>query len=493
MTQVKFRVAAYTDAAGRYNPDAPRNGNEDNMFVNADLGAPEGSAFFESDKEIELSEYGCLLVVADGMGGMNAGEVASEIAVNVVKEAFAKETVPHSAMESAEGREKYLKKVVVLADEAVKRHANAHPECEGMGSTLVMAWIKGGEASIAWLGDSRIYLFREQEGLRQVSKDHSYVQELVDAGKITEDEAFIHPYNNVITRSLGDTSKKAEADSRTFKLFKGDILLLNSDGLSGVLHDEEMGQIIRANRETMGACRLALWKAAEEAEWHDNVTAVLCEITDGEEYVVKPLSDTVDPEVKKESDLDKTKIRPEAVPPIAHKVGSFRPFKWLSICLTAIASLAVIGLLLYFFLGRRYDIQEGSEMPKVVADTVAVETETETATSLTAPETATSPKQSEESVRQAKQVKMSGSGWNPFNRNEGKANSSNKPEEKDDTLKRVAPTPDQKKGPLVSARPGIEIDNPNAQTDTSKVKPSTPPSTGNGEGESDASENQGVE
>ena len=65
------------------------------------------------------------------MGGMNAGEVASEIAVNVVKEAFAKETVPHSAMESAEGREKYLKKVVVLADEAVKRHANAHPECEG--------------------------------------------------------------------------------------------------------------------------------------------------------------------------------------------------------------------------------------------------------------------------------------------------------------------------------------------------------------------------
>ena len=196
----------------------------------------------------------------------------------------------------------------------------------------------------------------------------------------------------------------------------------------------------------------------------------------------------MDTEVKKESDLDKTKIRPEAVPPIAHKVGSFRPWiKWLSV----IASLAVIVLLLYFFLGRRYDIQEGSEMPKVVADTMAVETET--ATSLTAPETATSPKQSEESVKQAKQVKMSGSGWNPFNRNEGKANSSNKPEEKDDTLKRVAPTPDQKKGPLVSARPGIEIDNPNAQTDTSKVKPSTPPSTGNGEGESDASENQGAE
>ena len=90
MTQVKFRLAAYTDAAGRYNPEAPRSGNEDNMFVNANLGAPEDSTFFESDKEIVLSDYGCLLVVADGMGGMNAGEVASEIAVNMVKEAFAK-------------------------------------------------------------------------------------------------------------------------------------------------------------------------------------------------------------------------------------------------------------------------------------------------------------------------------------------------------------------------------------------------------------------
>ncbi|MBR1927903.1 MAG: serine/threonine-protein phosphatase, partial [Bacteroidales bacterium] len=378
MTQVKFRVAAYTDAAGRYNPDAPRNGNEDNMFVNADLGAPEGAAFFESDKEIVLSEYGCLLVVADGMGGMNAGEVASEIAVNVVKEAFAKETVPHSAMESSGGREKYLRKVVALADEAVKRHANAHPECEGMGSTLVLAWLKDGEASIAWLGDSRIYLFREPEGLRQVSKDHSYVQELVDAGKITEEEAFIHPYNNVITRSLGDMSKKADADSLTVKVFKGDILLLNSDGLSGVLHDQEMTQIIRENCETMSACRSALWKAAEEAGWHDNVTAVLCEITDGDEYVVEPLRDTADPEAKIDSDLDKTKINLEAVPPIAQKVGSTRPWiKRLSLVLTALAVLAVIGLLLIYFLGRRDEIREEQPVPEEVVDTVAVQNDSE--------------------------------------------------------------------------------------------------------------------
>ena len=311
MTQVKFRLAAYTDAAGRYNPSAPRNGNEDNMFVNADLGAPEGSAFFESDKETELTDYGCLLVVADGMGGMNAGEVASEIAINVVKDAFSKETIPHFAIEDSDGREKYLKKIVADADDAIKLHAKSHPECDGMGSTIVLAWLHGGEVSFAWLGDSRIYLFREPEGLRRVSKDHSYVQDLVDNGKITEEEAFTHPYNNVITRSLGDMSKKAVADSSSVKLYKGDILLLNSDGLSGVLHDGEMAEIIRANRETMSACRNALWKAAEDAEWHDNVTAVLCEITAGEESPKDVIRDTVGPDEVKPDEVKEESQKPK--------------------------------------------------------------------------------------------------------------------------------------------------------------------------------------
>ncbi len=375
MTQVKFRVAAYTDAAGRYNPEAPRNGNEDNMFVNADLGAPEGSPFFESDKETVLTDYGCLLVVADGMGGMNAGEVASEIAVNVVKGAFSRETIPHSAMEDFAGREKYLKKVVVMADEAVKNHANAHPECEGMGSTLVMAWLYGEEASIAWLGDSRIYLLREPEGLKQVSKDHSYVQELVDQGKITEEEAFTHPYNNVITRSLGDMSKKAVADSLTIKLFKGDILLLNSDGLSGVLHDEEMGQIIRANRETMSACRTELWKAAETAGWHDNVTAVLCEITEGEEYVVEPARPTEDPDKKPTDNDEKAGQDPEDAPPAAHKSGALKGKIFKAI--TGTVCLAALVLLVLFFYPKIFGTIGKEKPAEEVPDSLQVVDTTE--------------------------------------------------------------------------------------------------------------------
>ena len=300
MTQVKFRLTAYTDAAGRYNPDAPRNGNEDNMFVDADLGVTENGVFFESDKEIILSEYGCLLAVADGMGGMNAGEVASEIAVNVVKEAFSKNSIPTSSLESTAAREQYLKQVIILADETIKRHAKDHPECLGMGSTIVIAWLYGDEVSIAWLGDSRIYLFREPDGLEQLSKDHSYVQELVDEGTISEEDAFNHPYNNVITRSLGDNSKRANADSESLRLFKGDILLLNSDGLSGVLQDSELARIIQANRKSMSSCRVALWKEAENAGWHDNVTAILCEITEGEDYVPVEPAVTISPYEKTE-------------------------------------------------------------------------------------------------------------------------------------------------------------------------------------------------
>ena len=337
MTKVKFRLAAYTDAAGRFNPEATRNGNEDSMFINADLGAPEGSAFFESDKETSLSDIGCLLVVADGMGGMNAGEVASEIAVNVVKNAFRNGRIPQYAMESPLNRERYLKEVISEADREVKKYAEAHPECEGMGSTIVLSWLYGSEASNAWLGDSRIYLFREPDGLKQLSKDHSYVQELVDNGKITEEEAFIHPYNNVITRSLGDLSKKAEADTLSIKLFKGDIILLNSDGLSSVLHDEEMGQIIRENRDTMSSCRVALWKAAEEAEWHDNVTAVLCEVTDGEEFVPETIFATETPEEKQTVTQDASVI--------AKKTKKKKLLFWIILLIIA---LVLIGLLVLF-------------------------------------------------------------------------------------------------------------------------------------------------
>jgi len=287
---IQFRLAAYTDPAGKWNEDAPRKGNEDDLFVDADLDN-EVQGQFVADQVTTLGTAGCLMAVADGMGGMNAGEVASALAIETVTKAFRRGNLSSRILENAASRAAYLEQVVVDADVAVKKHAHANPECEGMGSTLILAWLCGRELTVTWCGDSRAYLFREQEGLRQISKDHSYVQELVDEGKITPEEAFTHPYGNIVTRSLGDPSKAAQPDSVTLPVYQGDIILLCSDGLSGVLRDrrtkgpdgnwlpgENLEDIIRSNRGSLTGCRRALWAAAERADWYDNVTTVLCEI-----------------------------------------------------------------------------------------------------------------------------------------------------------------------------------------------------------------------
>ncbi len=297
MKRIQFRLTAYTDPAGKRTEQPPLYGNEDNFFVDADLSDEEQGKFVTDEPE-QLSDAGCLMVIADGMGGMNAGEIASKIAVDTVKELFAPGRLPADAVATAKSREHYMEQVVVAADTAIKTEARKNPEYEGMGSTIVMVWLCDGQASVTWCGDSRAYLFREPEGIRQVSKDHSYVQSLVDDGKITEAVAFDHPYGNIITRSLGDPEKKARADSKTIPVCKGDILLVCSDGLNGVLRDrktyddkgnlfpgENLEDLIRANRSSMATCREALWRAAESAEWYDNVTAILCEILEGEETV----------------------------------------------------------------------------------------------------------------------------------------------------------------------------------------------------------------
>ena len=294
MSKIQFRLAARTDAAGKYNESAPLEGNEDNMYVDSDL-SNDSQGEFTADQVVDLSEQGCLMVVADGMGGMNAGEVASDIAIKTVAEYFSPARMAGKSFRDSRARCKYMEEVVEAADAAIKADARANNEHEGMGSTIIMGWLCNGEICLTWCGDSRAYLFRPGKGFWQVSKDHSYVQGLVDDGKITMDEAFDHPYGNIITRSLGDPEKKAKADSKVFPVFEGDIFMLCSDGLSGVLRDhktydangqrietENLEDIIAANRSLMSECRDELFAAAERNDWYDNVTAILCEIVSGE-------------------------------------------------------------------------------------------------------------------------------------------------------------------------------------------------------------------
>lgn len=290
---ITFRMAAWSDAAGKYDPNAPLNGNEDNFYVDDDL-SDDMPSHIMADEERQLSDCGLLMAVADGMGGMNAGEVASQIAHDTVAEYFAPGKItPHLAA-THDSRSRYMEDVIREADRRIKDDARHNRDHEGMGSTLIMAWIASDELSVTWIGDSRAYRFNPQSGIEPLSKDHSYVQELADKGIITYEQTFEHPQGNIVTRSLGDGSQKAKPESRLFKVSDGDIILLCSDGLSGILRDhktydengelypgENLEDIIREHSSSLNECREALWAAAERADWYDNVTAILCEIRSG--------------------------------------------------------------------------------------------------------------------------------------------------------------------------------------------------------------------
>ncbi|MDR0542148.1 MAG: protein phosphatase 2C domain-containing protein [Dysgonamonadaceae bacterium] len=274
MAKVKLRLAARCEAAGRPN-------NEDNYLICENLS--EGKWSFTTDREIELSEWGTPLVVADGMGGMNAGEVASALAIDSIKEWFSSGNLSQEDFSYPENIKDYIRKAIQAADRNIKRKGSSDESMSGMGSTVILAWLVGKYVYVGWCGDSRAYRFNTAGGLQQLSRDHSYVQELVDKGKLDKELAFDFPDRNIITRSLGDPRRSANPDVQEFLLRNGDIFLLCSDGLSGVLRDREIEGVISAGAGSMEACRDALWETSREAEWDDNVTIVLCQVLSGAE------------------------------------------------------------------------------------------------------------------------------------------------------------------------------------------------------------------
>ena len=289
-----FRLTAGTNV-GRV-----RTNNEDNFIVNDDLDSRDWFVPSDVSKAISLGKNGAILVVADGMGGMNAGEVASAIAIDTVKSIFSLDD--YSKITASEKKiEAFLKDAIVEADSKIKAKVKEDESTSGMGTTIVITWVLGNEAHIAWCGDSRAYLFNAGSGLIRLSKDHSYVQELVDAGKLDPELAFDHPNSNIITRSLGDTPDKARPDYVSRQLSAGDYILLCSDGLCGLCRDEEIAQIM-AEAEDIESCKNNLIKSALEAGGYDNVTVALLEVESLEEEEKKIAVETA-------NDLGKVKKR----------------------------------------------------------------------------------------------------------------------------------------------------------------------------------------
>lgn len=268
----KFKLGAQT------NVGCVRTNNEDNFVVSADLNAGEWLLPRDCHTVFTLGNKGAMLVVADGMGGLEAGEIASRMAVDTMKEFFSADKITDEIVKDASTIRKYMYEAVVAADNAIKRKSREEKGGKSMGTTLVAAWLFDGYANIIWCGDSRGYLFNPVSGLAQVTKDHSYVQELVDSGRLLPEYAFDHPDSNIITRSLGNPQKAANPDFVRLPLQEGEVILLCTDGLNSMLRDEEIEAVMQETSNEIDTCTKALIQGALDLGGHDNVTVVLCQI-----------------------------------------------------------------------------------------------------------------------------------------------------------------------------------------------------------------------
>ncbi|MBR5657418.1 MAG: serine/threonine-protein phosphatase [Prevotella sp.] len=285
---MKIKLSAITDIGKE------REHNEDAFVLCPDLSNPDWS-LDETAVHLSLGPYGSLAVVADGMGGANAGDVASSMAIDAIKKHFTTHALGE-VIKSDTAICQFLSDYVKDASESIQTHAFDHPETAGMGTTIVVCWILKQEdetkAHIAWCGDSRCYLYNPKEGLRQLTKDHSYVQDLVDKGEITEEEAFNHPDGNLITRGLGDLDFDAQADFVSHTLQAGDWLLLCSDGLCGYCTNEAIANAVKGVYPDVTACRDRLLKVALDAGGYDNITiAIVSAIGDDEAEPKKVAND----------------------------------------------------------------------------------------------------------------------------------------------------------------------------------------------------------
>ena len=248
---IKWTIAGLTDVGLK------RELNEDNFMM-------------IEDKMSEFGPYG-LYVVADGLGGHEAGEVASALTVDAVKQ----QHMQNPPTAAAAPYEEWLKDAVLAANESVSSHQKSHTDTQKMGSTLVMSLLVGQNAHIANVGDSRAYHLNSQE-INQISVDHSLVERLVQIGQIDREEARTHKQRNVIYSIIGE-KQKLEVGYFHVALAPGDRLLLCSDGLCGMITDEQILRISQAQPIAADACQ-ALVRAAKEAGGHDNITAILVQM-----------------------------------------------------------------------------------------------------------------------------------------------------------------------------------------------------------------------
>lgn len=235
--------------AGRTDVGVIRSGNEDNYLLKPDAG---------------------VFIVADGMGGHAAGEVASEMAVKIIGQGI----IGLAGQPDDEAADQ-IKRVIQEANSAIFERTLTETEKRGMGTTATAMLVNGPHYLIGHVGDSRAYLFRDHR-LVQLTKDHSYVQEQVDAGYLTPEQARTHPYSNVITRCVG-ANAEVIPDLYLGTLRPNDVYLLASDGLTGMLEDHELNAVLEAESEPEAIVATLITEANRRGGL-DNITAIIVRV-----------------------------------------------------------------------------------------------------------------------------------------------------------------------------------------------------------------------
>ncbi|MES1187887.1 MAG: Stp1/IreP family PP2C-type Ser/Thr phosphatase [Myxococcales bacterium] len=251
---------------GRTDVGQIREHNEDNFLV-ADL-TRRSRSLMESDRVQSVAERGTVLGVCDGMGGAAAGEVASQLAVDIIYEKLSQGDPPTSHDDLA-------RRLVNAVEEAGGRifgEARADRTRRGMGTTATIAALLDSRLFVAQVGDSRAYVLRGDKFV-QVSRDQSLVNQLIEAGQLTEEEAETFEHNNIILQALG-TAETVQVDLTYVDLRHGDTLLVCSDGLSGMVRADEMREVLLSHREPFDACK-ELVDRANRAGGHDNITVIV--------------------------------------------------------------------------------------------------------------------------------------------------------------------------------------------------------------------------
>lgn len=222
-----------------------------------------------------------LVVLADGMGGYNAGEVASGIATTVITTEMAQllEQQPPYSIEESTGKtiaESLLREQVTRANNSIYQAAQSQPQYAGMGTTLVVALYYDNKMSVAHVGDSRLYRYRDQK-FEQVTRDHSLLQEQIDSGLITKEQAKVAANKNLVTRALG-IDPTVEAEIHEYETKVGDIYLLCSDGLCDMVSDEDIGEALQMLGGNLKLCVHQLVQMANDNGGRDNVSVILIRV-----------------------------------------------------------------------------------------------------------------------------------------------------------------------------------------------------------------------